>query len=65
MTREQYSQTLRYMEHLRELSYEAESPREERRLNREYDALWKSIAPYATGEKNLDDPVTPANRAEP
>lgn len=55
MTRDEYSRTLRYMEHLRECMDEAETPREEKRMEREYGALWKSIKPYATGELKLKE----------
>jgi len=51
MTREQISQTLRYMEHLRMESYEAETKAQERRLVSEYGLLWKSIEPYVTGKE--------------
>jgi hypothetical protein len=49
MTREQVSSTLMYMERLREASYEAETKAQERRMVREYGALWKSIEPFVTG----------------
>lgn len=46
MTQEQINRILRQMELVRELSYEAESAKEERRLIKEYERLWKSIEPY-------------------
>lgn len=39
------SRTLRAMEYLREASYEAESVREERRMTRQYNAMFQSIKP--------------------
>lgn len=55
MTRDQVSTSLRYMEHIRELSYEAESEREKRRLIAEYDTYWKVIEPYVTGKRPYTD----------
>lgn len=55
MTREQVSRTLRYMEHLRMASYEADSEREERKLTAEYGRLWRSIAPYVEGKTPYTD----------
>lgn len=49
MTRADVERTLRMMETCRELSYEAESKREEARLVREYKAMWKAIEPYVSG----------------
>ena len=51
MTRDQVNATLRYMEHVRELSYEAETKREEKRLIREYAAMYRSIKPYLEGTR--------------
>lgn len=55
MTREEYSQTLRYMEYLRLSSYEAETKRVEIAMTREYGRLAKQIEPYVTGEKPFSD----------
>lgn len=49
MTREDVSRTLRYMEHLRESSYEA-SPRKAKQMDAEYGRLWESIRPYVEGK---------------
>lgn len=46
MTRDEYSRTLRHMEHIRMASYEAESNRERRRLEREYAELAVQIEPH-------------------
>lgn len=59
MTREQVNQTLRMMEHVRELSYEADTAKEERRLTREYGAMWKSIEPYVQGQKPYTEEAQP------
>lgn len=56
MTREQVSQTLRMMEHVRELSYEAENAREERRLTKQYGDMWKFIEPFVTGKEPYSEP---------
>lgn len=50
MTRDDVARTLRMMEQCRELSYEARNKREERRLTREYDAMWNAIEPFVTGK---------------
>jgi hypothetical protein len=49
MTREDVARTLRFMESIREQSYEAETKREERRLVREYGRMAKAIKPYIDG----------------
>lgn len=49
MTRDDVARTLRMNEHCRELSYEANSKREEGRLVREYKAMWKAVEPYVSG----------------
>lgn len=49
MTRDDVARTLRMMEHVRHLSYEAETKREERRLVREYARMAKAIKPYIDG----------------
>lgn len=54
MTRDEYSRTLRYMEHIRMASYEAETKAEARRLNREYAILSKQIEPYALDQRPFD-----------
>lgn len=46
---------LRMMEQCRMLSYEAETKAEEKRLNRQYNQMWKSIEPYVTGKKSYSD----------
>ena len=51
MTREEYGRTLMYMERLRMDSYEADTPREEKRMVREYAALAKQIEPFASGAR--------------
>lgn len=56
MTRADVERTLRMMEHVRELSYEAESKKEERRLIREYKAMHEQIKPYITGAKPYTEP---------
>lgn len=55
MKRADFEQTLRMMEHVRHLSYEAETKREERRLIREYSAMHRAIAPFVTGKKTFSD----------
>jgi hypothetical protein len=50
MTRDTVNGILRQMEQIRMDSYEAETVREERRLDREYGRLWKIIEPYVTGK---------------
>ena len=49
MTRDDVARTLRFMEHVREQSYEAETKREERRLVREYSQMARAIKPYIDG----------------
>lgn len=49
MTREQVSQTLRYMEQIREDSGEAEPP-VAKRLIAEYGRLWRIVKPYVEGK---------------
>jgi hypothetical protein len=46
MTREQVNALLRQMEHVRELSYEAETAAEEKRLVRDYGRMWRAIRPF-------------------
>lgn len=55
MTRDDVARTLRFMERIREDSYEAETKREERRLVREYAKMHKAIEPYITGKKPYSD----------
>lgn len=57
MTRDQVNSILRQMEHVRELSYEAETRAEERRLDKEYGRLSKSIEPWITGKRPYSDEV--------
>lgn len=69
MTREQVNAVLRHMEHVRELSLEAETQAEERRLDAEYGRLSASIRPYLTGRKPYSDappsaPITPPRTPE-
>lgn len=59
MTREDVARTLRMMERVREMSYEAETKREERRLVREYGRMHKAIEPYITGKKQYSSEVLP------
>lgn len=51
MTREQVNSILKQMEHIRMLSYECETAREEKKLTREYGLLWEAIEPYVNGDK--------------
>lgn len=51
MTRSEVERTLMWMESCREQSYEAETLKEKRRLEREYTAMWKSIEPYILKKK--------------
>jgi hypothetical protein len=37
------------------MSHEADSKKEERRLNREYGQMWKAIEPYVAGKKPYTD----------
>lgn len=53
MTREEYSRTLRYMEHIRLASYEAETERHRLQLEKEYAALSRQIAPFIDQFTNL------------
>jgi hypothetical protein len=39
------------MERVREMSYEAETKREEKQFLREYRSMFKMIAPYLNGTK--------------
>lgn len=55
MKRAQYEQLLRQMEHCRELSYEADTVAEERRLTADYGRMWKAVEPYAMGALPFDD----------
>lgn len=55
MMRAQVNQTLRMMEQIRELSYEAENAREERRMTKQYNDMWKSIEPYVSGRIPYSD----------
>lgn len=54
MTREQVNRILRDMEHIRELSYEAENKKKEAELVREYEQLWAAIEPYIDGDIPYD-----------
>lgn len=51
MTREQVNKTLMQMERVREMSYEAETKREEKQLYREYGEMLKMITPYLNGTR--------------
>lgn len=55
MTRDDVARTLRMMETCRMVSYEAETKKEERRLNCEYSQMWKAIQPYVSGKKPYSD----------
>lgn len=57
MTRDEVARQLRMMERLREMSYEAESKREERRMIKQYGQMHKAIEPYITGKKPYSDEV--------
>lgn len=46
MNEEDVRRTLMLMEQIREMSYEADTRAEERRLVREYKRLWESVQPY-------------------
>ncbi len=59
MKRSEFSRTLRHMEHIRELSYEAETEAEERRLIEEYKALSIAIRPFTTGAEKLEEDTDP------
>lgn len=63
VTRDDVSRTLRQMENIREQSYEAETEAEERRLDREYGRLSKSIRPYLDGSKPYSEPSVPVDPA--
>lgn len=64
MTRSEFNRTLRFMERVREQSYEAETKREERRLLAEYRRMNAAIEPYATGKlKLIEDNPDPAAEA--
>lgn len=56
MTRDDVARTLRMMETCRMMSYEAETKKEERRLNREYGQMWRAIEPYVSGKKAYTEP---------
>lgn len=60
MTRAEVNRMLGYMETCRELSYEAETKSEERRLIREYSQMSKAIMPYITGKKPYTDEASHA-----
>lgn len=55
MKRREVEQQLRLMEHCRHLSYEAETKREEARLIRQYNMMWRAIKPYVEGKKPYSD----------
>lgn len=57
MTRDDVARTLRFMENIREQSYEAETKREERRLVREYARMAKAIKPYIDGTIPYSEPA--------
>ena len=57
MTRADVERTLRMMEHARELSYEADTKEEDRRLIREYKAMREAIKPYLIGKKPYTEPA--------
>ncbi len=57
MKRSDVDRTLRMMERCREFSYEAETKKEARRLEREYSQMWKAIEPYVNGDKPYSDDV--------
>ena len=50
MTPKAVSLILMEMESLRERSYEAETPQEERRLLKEYKRLWEVVEPFVTSK---------------
>jgi hypothetical protein len=55
VTRDDVNRTLRMMETCRMMSYEADTKTEERRLNRQYNQMWKSIKPYIDGKRPYTD----------
>lgn len=58
MTRDQVNRVLREMEHVREASYECETPAQERRMSREYGRLSKIVKPYLDGSRPYsEEPV--------
>ena len=57
VTRDDVARTLRMMETCRMMSYEAETKKEERRLNRQYGQMWKAIEPYVSGKKPYRDDI--------
>ena len=59
MKRADFERTLRLMEHVRHLSYEAETKAEERRLIREYKAMHSAIELYINGTVAFSDDVQP------
>jgi|GEM_PF-1584241 hypothetical protein len=66
MTRAEVDRTLMRMESIRMDAMEAESAAEERRLNAEYDRLWKAIQPYVSGSEPYSDPTpTAPNPGQP
>lgn len=55
MTREQVNNTLRYLERLREDSYEADA-KAEKQMVREYGRIWRTIEPYVSGKVPYTQP---------
>ena len=64
MTRDQVNRMLRTMEHVREMSYEADTKAEEKRLCREYARMHKAIEPYITGKKQYSDEMEGATNGK-
>ena len=60
MTREDVARTLRMMEHVRELSYEAGTKKEEKRLTAEHGRMWRAIKPYVEGSRPYSEPIVAA-----
>lgn len=58
MTRAEVNRTLMHMEQIRHDAMEAETPSQERRLNREYDRMAKAIKPFVTGAEPCSDEIT-------
>lgn len=58
------SRTLQTMEYLRLASYEAETPREERRMTREYNELFKSIKPLLDKRDGVPGRLAISGRAD-
>ncbi len=55
MKRSVFNAILRDMEHVRMMSYEADSKREEKRLVAQYAQLHKSIEPFLSGAQILEE----------